>query len=109
MHTNNLLKIQVIREMKRKKVIFFSLILLAFIYLSINLTFGDMGLLEYIEISKKKTYLERQLAEIQEGNKQLKTEIRLIKEDGFYKERYAREEYGLAKCGEIVVILNDKK
>lgn len=98
----NLLRKQVVSEIKKRKLITFTVILLGFIYLAVSLIFGDMGLIKYIELNKKKAQLERQIKETEKENEQLRGTIKSIKEDPFHKEKYAREEFGLAKPDEYI-------
>lgn len=98
----NLLRKQVVSELKKRRLIFSLVTLLSFIYLCISLSFGDTGLLRYIELRKKKAQLESQIEELKKENEQLRLEIRLLKEEPFYTEKYAREEFGLARSDEII-------
>jgi len=102
MGSSNLLRKQVISEIKKRRLIVFTVILLGFIYLAISLIFGEMGLLKYRELNKRKAHLERQITEMEKENEQLRTTIKAFKEDPFYKEKYAREEFGLAKPDEYI-------
>lgn len=108
MGPNNLLRKQVVSEIKRRRLIFFTIILLAFFYFTISLIFGDMGLMKYIELNKRKAYLENQIKEVEKENKNLRSDIKLLKEDPFYKEKHAREEFGLAKPDEYIFRYDDK-
>ncbi len=98
----NLLRKQVVSEIRKRRLIYFTVILLSFFYLIINLIFGDMGLLRYTELNKKKIRLETQVKEIKRENEQLGSEIKLLKEDPFYTEKHAREGFGLAKPDEYI-------
>ena len=102
MSSHNLLRKQVLAEVRRKRLIFLTFVILSFIYLSISLVFGDMGLLRYIELNRTKTNISKQIMEINRQNEQLRTQLRLLKEDPFYRERLAREEYGLSKPNEYI-------
>ncbi|MDA8082408.1 MAG: septum formation initiator family protein [Nitrospiraceae bacterium] len=99
---NNLLRQQVVTEVKKKRLIFFTFMLLSFIYLSINLVFGDMGLVRYLELNKTRRNLDAQLVELNRQNDELRTQIKMLKDDPFYKEKLAREEFGLAKPDEYI-------
>lgn len=101
--SGNRLRKQVASEVKKRRLIFFTIILLSFIYLFINVIFGDMGLLRYKEINSKKARLESQIKEIEDDNKQLRSQIISIQQDPYFKEKHARENYGLAKPGEIII------
>ncbi len=98
----NQLRKQVTSETRKRKLIFFTIILLSFLYLLINLIFGDMGLLQYKELYTKKARMEAQVERIQQENRQIKSEIKLLKEEPFYREKHAREDFGLAKPDEYI-------
>jgi cell division protein FtsB len=102
MSTNDLLGNQVRAEMKKRRLVFLTFLILCFIYLSISLIFGDMGLLKYVEMNRTKKNLETQVVEINRQNEDIKAQITLLKNDPFYKEKLAREEFGLAKPGEYI-------
>ncbi|HZV47342.1 MAG TPA: septum formation initiator family protein [Thermodesulfovibrionales bacterium] len=98
----NLLRKQVTSELKKRRLIFFTLTLLSILYLIINVLFGDMGLIRYGELRKTKASLEAQVKEIEQDNKKLRSQLKSIKEDPFIKEKHAREDYGLAKPDELI-------
>lgn len=98
----NLLRKQVASEVRKRRLIFFTIIFLSFLYLLVTLIFSDMGLLRYRELYKKKVHLETQVKEIEQENEQVKTQIKLLKEEPFYKEKHAREDFGLAKPDEYI-------
>jgi cell division protein FtsB len=99
----NLLRKQVASETRKRRLIFLTISLLTFLYLLISLIFGDMGFLRYRELNRTKTRLEAQIKEMETGNEQLRSQIKSIKEDPYTKEKHAREDYGLAKPGEIII------
>ncbi len=102
MSTYNLLRKQVLSEMKKRRLIFFTFVILSFVYLSISLVFGDMGVFRYMEMNRTKKNIERQIADINKQNEQLRNQIKLLKDDPFYREKLAREEFGLAKPDEYI-------
>ena len=102
MDSYNLLRKQVVSEIKKRNLIFFTIILLSFVYLFISILFGDMGLLKYRELHKTKARLENQIKDINKENEQLKTQIDSLKKDPFSLEKHAREEFGLAKPDEYI-------
>jgi cell division protein FtsB len=102
MSANNLLEKQVRSEVKKKRLIFFTLMVLSFIYLSISLIFGEMGVFRYMDLSRTRRNMEKEVLEINRQNEQIKAQIKLLKEDPFYKEKFAREEFGLAKPDEYI-------
>ncbi len=99
---HNLLEKQVRAEASRNRMIFYTIIVLSFIYLSISLVFGDMGLMKYLEMSKTRTSLEKEIREVHTQNEQLRQQLKALKEDPFYREKVAREEYGLSKPDEYI-------
>ncbi|MEW6068624.1 MAG: septum formation initiator family protein [Nitrospirota bacterium] len=100
--SNNLLRKQVVSEVKKRRLIFSTIILLTFIYFLSTLIFGDMGLLRYKKLNSKKIYLETQITELQKDNEQLRSEIKLLKEDPFFAEKHARENFELAEPDEYI-------
>jgi len=100
----NLLRKQVVSEVKKRRLIFLTIILLSFLYLAISFIFGDMGFLRYKALTKKKVHLENQIHAISKENKQLKSQIKLLKEDPFYTEKHGREDFGLAKPDEYIFL-----
>jgi cell division protein FtsB len=99
---HNLLEKQVRAEANRNRMIFYTVIVLSFMYLSISLVFGDMGLMKYLEMNKTRTSLEKQINEVQQQNEQLRQQLKALKDDPFYREKFAREEYGLSKPDEYI-------
>jgi cell division protein FtsB len=75
----NQLRKQVASERKKRKLIFFTVVFLSFLYLFITLLFGDMGLLQYRELAGKKIRLEAQVTEIGRENEQIRSEIKAIR------------------------------
>jgi len=108
MDSTNLLRKQVISESKKRRLIFFTVVLLGFIYLAVSLIFGDMGILKYSELKERKVYLEKQITEVERENKLLRSEVKLLKEDPYYKEKYAREEFELARPDEYIFRYDDR-
>ncbi len=108
MGSTNLLRKQVVSEIKKRRLIFLTVILTGFIYLAVSFIFGDMGYLKYVELNKKEALLERQIKELEKDNEVLRSQVKSLKEDPFYKEKYAREEFGLAKPDEYIYRFDDR-
>lgn len=102
MTANHRLRQQVTSEMKKRRLIFVTVVILGFMYLSISLLFGDAGLFRYMELMKTKRSLQGQITDLSRQNEKVREQIRLLKEDPFYREKLAREEYGLAKPDEYI-------
>ena len=73
-------------------------------YLATSFLFGDMGFLRYKELAQKKVRLENQIHALSDNNEQLKSQIKSLKEDPFYTEKHAREDFGLAKPDEYIFL-----
>ena len=67
-NTSNLLRKQVASEMRKRRLIFYTVILLSFIYLFVSLVFGESGFLRYKKLHHTKVQLESQIQAIQEDN-----------------------------------------
>ena len=93
---------QVNAEVKKRQMIFFTVIVLTLLYLSISLVFGDMGLFKFLELNRTRTSLEKQIAQISSQNEQLRSQLKSLKDDPFYREKLAREEYGLSRPDEYI-------
>ncbi len=102
MNCENRLRKQVTSEIKKRRLIFLTIIFLSVLYLVISFTFGDAGFLKYRELQEKKSQLTREIKEIEDRNARLKSEVKLLKENPFYLEKYVREDFGMAKPDEYV-------
>ncbi len=101
------LRQQVTFERRRRNIIFFTIVTLAFIYMVIALVLGNMGFLKYTALTKTKNTLDTEISTLEKENKALKAHISALKDDDFYIEKYAREEYGLAKPNEYIFQFKD--
>src|SRR5208283_1790424 len=91
------LRQQVTVEGRRRNIVFFTLVTIAFFYIVIALVLGNMGFLKYTALTKTKNTLVTEIGTLEKENKALKAHVSSLKDDNFYIEKYAREEYGLAK------------
>ena len=103
-YASNLLRKQVLSELRKRRLIFFTVILLSFLYLATSFLFGDMGFLRYKKLTQKKIRLENQIHALSDDNKHLKSQIKSLREDPFYTEKHAREDFGLAKPDEYIFL-----
>ncbi len=102
MSTNNPLRDQVRSELKKRKLVFVTFFVLCFIYLTVSIIFGDMGLIRYVDLNRTRDKMQSEMTDINKQNDKLRTQISLLKNDPFYREKIAREEYGLAKPDEYI-------
>lgn len=96
------LRQQVESERKKRELFFFTLITIAFLYVIISSVFGSRGLIKYYELKKTENSLNAEIESLQKSNEQLKTQIDALNKDSFLKEKYARENFGLAKPEEYI-------
>ena len=96
------LRQQVTTERKRRNFIFFTIISAALLYISSTLVFGEMGLIKYYHLTKVRKRLESDISALERENRTLRAQVGALKEDHFYIEKYAREEYGLARPDEYI-------
>lgn len=104
MYSNHVLRRQVRTELKKRRYILYTLLLLSILYVGANLIFGDAGLLRQRELKKTEALVRSELERTNERNAKLKTAIESYKKDDFYFEKHAREEFGLAGPDEYIYI-----
>ena len=100
---------QVRREWKKRTIVFFCIVLGALGLLSYSLLFGDMGLVKYFELKQNKARLEKELVGLDKENRALNEQVNSLRKDPYYIEKYAREEYGLAKPDEVIFQFDRKE
>ncbi|RJQ51185.1 MAG: septum formation initiator family protein [Nitrospiraceae bacterium] len=99
---------QVADDRKRRNLVFATLGVLLFIYLTYSLFAGESGLLKYVELRSKK---EKMLADsnvMKKQNEEIDDEIKSLEKEPGLLEEHARE-YGLTKEGEWVFKFEDGK
>ncbi len=101
MPRGELLVKQVILERKRKRIAFYTFVVIFLIYILINLI-GNNGLFTYLSLKERKNAIEKEIASLREENARLRAYIEALKSDPYYIEKLAREEYGLSKPGEYI-------
>jgi len=95
-------------ENRKRRIVFLTFVFLGFMYLVISFVFGDLGLLKYSKLNSRKTLLENQIKKIERENAALRSEVKALKGNSFYREKYAREEFGLAKPDEYIFRYDDR-
>ncbi|KKT21385.1 MAG: Septum formation initiator family protein [Candidatus Giovannonibacteria bacterium GW2011_GWC2_43_8] len=76
-------------------------------YTGTNLVFGKMGFIKYYQLNKARNRLETEIKTLEKDNRTLKTQVTALKQDPFYIEKHAREEYGLARPDEYIFQFKD--
>jgi cell division protein FtsB len=74
---------------------------------TLNVLFGDRGLLELLKVRQEIESLDREIAMLRAQNQRLLQEIRSLKSSPLAVERLARENLGLVKPGEIVLLIRE--
>ncbi len=92
---------------KIKKIVLLTICILAFIYLSLTIIFGENGLLRYVKLKSTKANLSAETKRIKEQNKEIKRQIEIIKKKPDIIEELAREQ-GLTREGELIFKYEDK-
>lgn len=101
------LRQQVIREKKRKNIVFFTIIVLASLYMGSTLLVGETGLVRYFELKSTERNLATEVKDIKKEHEAIKKQMEALRNDPFYIEKHAREEFGLARPGEYIFKFKD--
>lgn len=102
MISHNLLRKQVTSELKKRRLVLFTIIFISFLYLFVNIIFGETGLIRYLELRDKRFRLEQEIKDVEMKNARLKSDLQQMKENPFYLEKHAREDFGMAKPDEYI-------
>ncbi len=106
MYPQNLLRRQVVEEKKKRTLGLFTGLTVVVVYLFWIFLFGEDGIIKFSELKKRRIEVMDDVARLQQQNIRLKEEIRLLEENGFAVERYAREELNLSRPDEYVFIFD---
>ena len=72
---------------------------------ALNALFGDRGLLELLQMREEVESLDREIEMLRAENQKILEEIRSLKTSPLVVERLARENLGLVKPGEVVLLI----
>ncbi len=87
---------------KQKRWMFYAITGIVSVYLLSSFLFYDIGFIKYLKMRGEYNRISSDIKRLQEGNKSLREEVKLLKTDPDYIEAYAREMLGLVKEGEII-------
>jgi cell division protein FtsB len=94
--------------MKREKHSKYIIILLIFtVIVTLSTLFGERGLLQLYDLSKKRNSIIKYNNTLKEANRDLEKKIELLKSDEHYIEKVARKELGMVGSDEIVYHFGD--
>lgn len=96
------LRKQVETELKRKRYVLYTFILLSLVYVVGSLLFGERGLMRYMTLSQKESTLRSEVAALRQENEDLRTVIESYEKNEFFLEKHARENFGLAGPDEYI-------
>jgi len=82
---------------------------LVMIFLIVHEIFGDHGYLALRRRRRELETLQQQVKQLQEENKKLEEEIKALKSDPKAIEKLAREQMKLARPGETIYVLPEKR
>jgi cell division protein FtsB len=102
MNSHQLLRKQVTAELKRRRLVFLTLAILSLLYLAITFTFGETGLLRYLQLREKKGQLVSEMRQVEIQNLRLQSDTKQLRENPFYLEKHARENFEMARPDEYV-------
>ncbi len=85
-----------------RRTILFTIGILAVIYLSITLIFGENGFVRYLKLKSNKAELQAKIKNIEKQNEEIKGQIEKLKKDPNTIEELAREQ-GLTKDKDEII------
>lgn len=103
------LRQQVDAERRSRNAVFFTLAGILLIYLGITLFAGENGFFKYSALQKNKEKLNAEIITLENQNREMKKQVNALKNDPFYIEKSAREEFGLAKKNELIFQFEDAR
>ncbi|MFQ3573424.1 MAG: septum formation initiator family protein [Thermodesulfovibrionales bacterium] len=103
------LREQVALIKKRNNIIFYSTVSIVIIYLICVVLLGDMGLIKYTRLTKTALQLESEIRSLEDDNRRIRSEVKALKEDPYFIEKHAREEFGLARKDEYIFLFQPSK
>lgn len=103
------LKEQVVMIKRRNNIIFYSIVSIVILYLISAVLLGDMGLIKYTKLTKTSQKLESEIKALEHENSKIHKEVKALKEDPYFIEKHAREEFGLARKDEYIFLFQNSK
>ena len=95
---------QVNSELKKRRYVLYTVLLLSLLYIATGLLVGDRGIMRYIHLQDRKAELGAELDVINDENAKLGAIINSYEKNDFYVEKNARENFGLAGPDEYIYI-----
>lgn len=99
---------QVQQDSKRRKLVFYTCMILLSLYFTVNLTVGENSIVRYFELSSTRDRLFAENMALMKQKEGVENEINILKNKPEMIEELARE-YGFTKEGELVFKFDDKE
>jgi cell division protein FtsB len=96
------------KDRRRSRYIRLTIVFLGCLLL-VDAVFGERGLFETIRARQDLLHAGQQLADLKRENVALRGEVRRLQQDPATLELVARQQLGLVRAGEILVVLTDVK
>jgi cell division protein FtsB len=94
---------------RRERALIHRLLLYAALVLFVNSMFGEQGLVDSMRARRQIRASATSLSTLRVENGRLRDQIRRLREDPRAIEDVARQDLGLIRKGEILVVIKDKK
>lgn len=107
MRYGSLLGRQVRTELRIRRYVFYTLVILSLLYILTIIVFSEMGLIRYFELEDRQAALGKEIQQIKEDSRRLQSSIKSLNETSFYVEKNARENFGLAGPDEFIFIYRE--
>lgn len=104
MSSSHLLRSQVRAEIKKRRHVVYTAILLTLIYIAFNILFSDTGLLRLGGLKQKRDALSAEVSAMKKDNARLQSAIKSYRENEYLIEKHAREDFNLSKPDEYVFV-----
>jgi cell division protein FtsB len=107
-YADKLLRKQVESELKRRRYVVYTILLLSILYVIATVLVGERGLMRYLELSHREATLSAEVSELKQENQKLRDVLDSYGENSFYIEKHARENFGLAEKDEFIYLYEEE-
>lgn len=104
----NVRRKQVADNRKKRRLIYLTLGIMLFIYLTMNMIVGENGLMKYIQLRSMKNRLHAETSSMKKQNEDARSQIETLENEPDRVEELARE-YGMTKKGELIFKFDDQE
>jgi cell division protein FtsB len=104
MDARHQLRKQVRTELKLRQFIYRAILVMMLAYFGVWLLSGDTGLLRYFDLRETREAVREEVETFESRNAELRASVERMRQNDFYVEKHAREEFGMAGKGEIIFL-----